>query len=132
MKSFALALCLLLAGPLSAASITCTFTAADNILLEDYSNGAEATWSENTGLASGNIQVSDANRVHTTTTNTSFYYVDNFTPATFNYDVEATVRFVGLPTSNSTYLGIGGRAPSTSATGGYIAWLVRSSRRGNN
>lgn len=118
---------LALAIPAWAASITCTFTAADNTLLEDYSNGAEATWTENTGFASGNIQVSDANRVHTTTTSTSFYYVDNFTPANYNYDVEATVRFVTVPGSNQSYLGIGGRATSTSASGGYLAMLAVSS-----
>ena len=109
------------------ASITCTFTAADNTLLEDYVNGAEATWTENTGKASGNIQVSDSNRVHTTTTNDAFYYVDNFTPATFNYDVQATVTFKSVPTSNINYFGIGGRATSTSASSGYLSMLVRTS-----
>lgn len=109
----------------SAASITCTFTAADNTALESYSNGAEATWSKNTGFASGNILISDSNRAHTDTTNTSFYYVNNFTPATYNYDVEATVHFKSVPTSNSTYFGVGGRMPSTSTTGGYAAWLVK-------
>lgn len=108
------------------ASITCTFTAADGTLLEDYSNGAEATWTEFTGSpGSGVIQISDSNRGHTTSTSTSVHYVDNFTPASFDYDVETTVLFKSVPASNNTYLGIGGRCTTTSSGSGYIAWVVR-------
>lgn len=109
------------------ASITCTFTASDNTLLEDYANGAEATWTEFSGVGSGVIQISDANRAHTTSTSTSVHYVDNFTPASYDYDVECTVLFKSVPTSNNTFLGIGGRTSSTSPTSasGYMAWVVR-------
>lgn len=127
MKLKALLLFIALAVQTFAASITCTFTAADGTLLEDYANGAEATWTENTGKASGNIQISNANRAHTTTTNDAYYYLDNFTPATYNYDVEATVTFKSVPTSNTNYFGIGARASSTSATSGYLALLLKSS-----
>lgn len=128
MKSLALLISLVLASAQCfAASITCTFTAADGTLLEDYSNGAEATWTENSGASSGNIQISDSNRAHTTTANTSFYYVDNFTPATYNYDVQATVTFKSVPTSNTNYFGIGGRATTTSTNTGYLALLVKTS-----
>lgn len=127
MKSLAILLSFLLAVQTWAASITCTFTAADGTLLEDYNVATEATWTENTGKASGNIQISDSNRAHTTTTNDAFYYVDNFTPATFNYDVQATVTFKSVPTSNTNYFGVGGRATSTSASTGYLALLVRTS-----
>jgi lysophospholipase L1-like esterase len=126
MKRF-LVLFLLLAVAVHGATITCTFTAADNSTLEDYAVGGEATWTENTGASTGNILISDSNRGHTDTTNTSFYYVDNFTPATYNYDVEAQVTFLGVPTSNSVYFGVGGRATTTNTNTGYMAWLARAS-----
>lgn len=121
-----LLLFLAFAGFAAAATNTCTFTAADGTTLEAYAVGSELTWTENTAYTTGNVIISDANRGRTDTTNTSFLYVDNFTPANYNYDVECTVRVVTLPTSNSTYLGVGGRAASTIASGGYIAWLVKS------
>jgi lysophospholipase L1-like esterase len=122
-----IAILFLTASAALAATNNCTFTAADNTLLEDYAVGAELTWTENTGFSTGNIQVSDANRGQCTTTATAVYYVDNFTPANYNYDVEMTVRFVTLPTTNQTYLGPIGRATSTSAASGYVLWLARDS-----
>ncbi len=128
MKSLAILLSMVLAAAQCfAASITCTFTATDGTLLEDYNVATEATWTENTGKASGNIQISDSNRAHTTTTNDAFYYVDNFTPATLNYDVQATVTFLSVPTSNTNYFGVGGRGTSTTGSTGYLALLVRTS-----
>ncbi len=128
MKSLAILLSLVLAAvQCFAASITCTFTATDGTLLEDYNVATEATWTENTGKASGNIQISDSNRAHTTTTNDAFYYVDNFTPATLNYDVQATVTFLSVPTSNTNYFGLGGRGTSTTGSSGYLALLVKTS-----
>lgn len=124
---FLLTIILLIPSLLLAATKTCTFTAADTTELSTYSASGEIAWTKNSGFASGNIQVSNANRAMTTTTSTSVYYANNFTPANYNYDVEATVHFITVPTSNNTFLGIGGRSVSNSAASGYMAWVVRAS-----
>lgn len=109
------------------ATNNCTFTAADGTTLEAYSNASELTWTENTGYSTGNIIISDANRSRTDTTNASFYYVDNFTPATYNYDIECAIRVVTVPTTNTIYTGIGGRSNSTSLLRGNMVYLQRNS-----
>lgn len=126
MKRFLLIL-LSLALPIHAATKTCTFTAADGTELSTYSASGELAWTEASTMTTGNIIISDANRARTDTTATSWYYANNFTAATYNYDVEANITFVSVPTSNQAYIGIAGRATSTSGQSGYIARIDRDS-----
>ena len=126
MKRF-LCFLILLALPIHAATKTCTFTAADGTELSTYSASGELAWTEASAMTTGNIIISDANRARTDTTNTSWYYANNFTAATYNYDVEASITFVSVPTSNQAYIGIAGRATSTSTQSGYIARIDRDS-----
>ncbi len=89
-----------------------TFTDTTSTLLENHTGETGATWTEHPSFASiGSIVIDSANRARGTG-GLNLYYASG-TPATADYDVQATVTSV-QPYSDST--GVAGRMSSTAVT----------------
>lgn len=73
------------------ANLSDTFTDTAGTGLASHTADSGHTWTEHASLTTGDMVISDANRVRSNSNNTSVYH-SSWVPATADYDVTAVIR----------------------------------------